>query len=60
MNAESFAGIVRHFMTALGGYLAATGVLDVTQTETIVGAVVALAGVAWSIWQKQKPAEPAA
>lgn len=52
MNAEAFAGIVRHLMTAIGGYLVTAGVLDGGTMETAVGAIVTLAGIAWSIWQK--------
>lgn len=57
MNAETIGGIVRHALTALGGYLVASGVLDPTQMETVVGAVVTVVGVVWSVWQKRQAAD---
>ncbi len=56
MNAEVMGGIVRHLLTAIGGYFFATGALDAGTLETAVGAAVALVGVAWSIWAKRQEA----
>lgn len=52
MNAEILGGIIRHGLTAVGGYFVATGALDVGTLETAIGAVVTLIGIAWSIWTK--------
>ena len=52
MLKESILGIVRHAMTAAGGYLAGNGTLEASQVETLTGATVAIAGVVWSILQK--------
>ena len=54
MIKESVLGIVRHAMTAGGGYLAGNGVLDASQVEVLTGAVVAIVGVVWSVLQKRQ------
>jgi|TARA_R110000851_G_scaffold169312_4_gene315472 hypothetical protein len=47
-------GLVRHILTAGGGYLVAKGMIDEGSVETVVGAVIALAGVVWSAVAKKK------
>ncbi len=49
---ESILGIVRHAMTAGGGYLVGNGIIDAGQVETLTGAAVAIAGVIWSVVNK--------
>lgn len=56
MNAEIIGGIVRHVLTAIGGYFVATGALDAGTMETAIGAVVTLVGVGWSVWIKTREA----
>ncbi len=51
---DSILGIVRHAMTAGGGYFVGSGVLDAGQAETLTGAAVAVAGVIWSVVQKMQ------
>ncbi len=51
---EIVFGLVRHVLTAAGVYFVNEGQLEMTQAETLVGAVMTIAGVAWSIWQKKK------
>jgi hypothetical protein len=49
------AGVVRHLLGIAGTAIAAHGiVLTGTQLDTISGAVMVLAAVAWSAWQKTK------
>lgn len=50
---EAILGVVRHGLTAAGGGLVASGVLDAAAAQTAVGAIVALIGVAWSVWEKR-------
>jgi hypothetical protein len=45
-------GIVRHFLTTAAGGLIAHGYLNADQSQAIVGGIVALIGVAWSLLQK--------
>ncbi|GIK95810.1 MAG: hypothetical protein BroJett029_00190 [Alphaproteobacteria bacterium] len=56
MNAEVVGGIVRHILTGVGGYFVATGMIDPGTVDVAVGAVVALVGVAWSVWAKAREA----
>ena len=46
-------GVVRHLLTAAGGYLVAQGALDAAAAETLVGAGVSIVGVVWSVWDKR-------
>lgn len=56
MNIEVIKGVIRHILTAAGGALVAKGVVDPGAIEPIVGGVVALVGVIWSIAAKKKAA----
>jgi hypothetical protein len=47
-------GLVRHILTAGGGYLVAKGMIDEGGMETVIGAIIALAGVVWSALAKKK------
>lgn len=55
---ELVGGIVRHALTIAGGALVTQGQLDAAQAETLIGAAMAIFGVAWSVWQKKKAATP--
>ncbi len=46
-------GLARHLLTAAGGALVAKGYVDAGTAETAVGALVALIGVGWSVWEKR-------
>ena len=52
--AEMVMGLIRHALTTAGGYLAAKGVMATSEAEVVVGAIVALLGVAWSMYIKRK------
>jgi hypothetical protein len=56
MNKDMILGLARHILTTLGGVLAGKGVIGASDVEIAVGAVVALAGVIWSVVDKKKPA----
>ena len=53
MNKEMVLGIIRHLLTAFGGAFAANGAATATDVETIIGGVVALVGVVWSVLSKK-------
>jgi uncharacterized membrane protein YebE (DUF533 family) len=53
MDQDTILGIVRHVLTTAGGALVANGVLTGGQLQDAVGAVIALGGIAWSIYQKR-------
>lgn len=54
MIKELVLGVVRHVLTVLGGGLVTQGYLDASELSTGVGAVLALIGIAWSIWDKTR------
>lgn len=54
MNIESIMGVLRHILTFGGGFLVSAGALDAATLETAVGAIISLAGIAWSIFSKRK------
>ncbi|WCJ58830.1 hypothetical protein NXS98_14050 [Fontisphaera persica] len=59
MNQDILAGLARHLLTALGGMLVARGWTDTARLEAAVGALITLAGFAWSVWHKRRaPARP--
>jgi hypothetical protein len=58
MSPEMISGLVRHLLTFLGGYLVSIGYLTEPSVEAIIGAVMTLVGVAWSLRAKQAPPPP--
>lgn len=57
MNKSIIMGLLRHALTTVGGAIAANGMfgLDTDTVQQIVGILMAIAGVAWSIYNKQNP-----
>lgn len=45
-------GIIRHLLTSAGGALAAKGVITAAEADTVAGALMTVAGVGWSIYEK--------
>jgi hypothetical protein len=60
MNKNIITAVARHLLTAIGGSLVALGVLDESSAAEAAGAVAALIGVGWSIWEKRRLAAEAA
>lgn len=61
----SIASLVRHGLTALGGFLIAKGMASAGQVDELAGAIVTIAGVIWSLVKNKNtpptpPAAPAA
>ena len=54
MRKEQILGILRHSLTFLGGLLVMKGLVDETLTNEIVGSIVTLAGLVWSVIEKVK------
>jgi len=48
-------GVARHVLTLAAGALVARGYLDGAQAETLIGAGMGLAGVAWAVAAKRLP-----
>lgn len=49
-----YLGVLRHILTFGGGYLVSDGVVNEGEVEALVGALVTLIGVLWSIWEKRR------
>lgn len=54
MLKEQVLGILRHILTSAGGAAVASGVVTQDQATSIIGGVVALVGVAWSIYSNRR------
>lgn len=53
MNATIFAALVRHILTAIAGGAAVKYGVDGATMDAIVGGAAAVAGVAWSVYDKR-------
>ena len=53
MTSDMFAGVVRAFVAALGGYLVGQGLIDANTVATISGPVTIIAMAGWSVWSKK-------
>ena len=51
---QSILGILRHVLTTLGCGLVTNGTLSGGDLETGVGALLTVAGIAWSIYDKKR------
>jgi hypothetical protein len=49
---EKTAGMVRHVLTSIGGLLVMAGYTDEMTMMTVVGAIMTIAGFAWSYMAK--------
>jgi uncharacterized membrane protein YebE (DUF533 family) len=56
---SNLASLVRHILTAAGGFLVAKGLASADQLAELVGAVVSIAGVGWSVYNNKKAAKAA-
>ncbi|MFN8996617.1 MAG: hypothetical protein ACK5X3_23555 [Pseudomonadota bacterium] len=56
MNSVVVASLVRHILTAAGGGFFVAWGLDGEMVNAAVGAVATLAGVAWAVFDKRRPA----
>lgn len=55
MNAN-LASLIRHILTAAGGFLVAKGLASADQVGELAGAAVSISGVAWSMWKNKQSA----
>ena len=54
MQFDVAMGLLRHVLTLVGGYYVASGKADPASVDTLVGAVLGLAGAGWSVYHKVK------
>jgi len=52
MNWEVVGGLVRHVLTFGGGFLVTNGTLTDGDLQAVIGGVIAIGGVLWSIFHK--------
>ena len=50
----NIASLIRHILTAAGGFLVAKGLASADQVGELAGAAVSIVGVAWSIFNNKK------
>lgn len=55
----NISSLLRHGLSALGGFLVAKGLASADQVAEISGAAVTIIGAAWSIWKNKKSATAA-
>ena len=55
----NLASLIRHLLTAAGGFLVAKGLASADQLAELVGAVVSIAGVGWSVYNNKKTTKAA-
>lgn len=53
MNWEMIGGLVRHLLTFGGGFLVTNGTISDGDLQAVVGGVIAIGGVLWSIFTKR-------
>jgi len=51
---DSIKSLIRHVLSAAGGYLVAKGLVSADQLPEIVGAVITLVAAAWGYFSKTK------
>ena len=54
MNRDMWLGLIRHLLTAVGGFFVAKGTVDADTMNTAIGAGVTLGGAVWSVIDKRK------
>ena len=55
----NISSLLRHGLSALGGFLVAKGLASADQVSEIAGATVTLVGAVWSIWKNKQSAAAA-
>jgi len=53
---QNISSLIRHLLTAAGGFLVAKGLASADQIAELAGAAVSISGVAWSIWKNRQSA----
>jgi hypothetical protein len=56
---DSIKSLIRHVLSAAGGFLVAKGIVSADQLPEVVGAVITLVAAAWGYFSKAKATPPA-
>ena len=54
MNNEYIKSLIRHVLSAVGGYLVAKGLVSTEQLPEIVGAIITIGSAIWGVLSKKK------
>ena len=54
----NLASLIRHGLTAAGGFLVAKGLASADQVGELAGAIVTIAGLVWSMTNNKKSTTP--
>ena len=57
---DNLASLLRHGLTAAGGFMIAKGLASAGQVDELAGAIVTIVGVIWSIAKNKKATTPPA
>ena len=52
------SSLIRHGLTAAGGFLVAKGLASADQVAELAGAAATVIGTIWSIWKNRNPITP--
>lgn len=53
MSKERILGIIRHTLTFVGGIVVMKGLIDESTATELVGGIVTLVGLIWSVFDKK-------
>lgn len=53
---DQLLGLIRHGLTAVGGFIVAKGLVEDSLIQDAIGAVMTLVGIVWSVASKKKAA----
>lgn len=53
LSKEVAFALCRHLLTAVGSIGVAKGVVDASSVDAVVGGVMTIMGVIWSVWDKK-------
>ena len=53
MNWDVIGGLTRHLLTFGGGFLVTNGTISDGELQAVIGGVIAIGGVLWSIFAKR-------
>jgi len=54
---ESIKSLIRHILSAAGGYLVAKGLVSADQLPEVIGAVITIVAAVWGYLSKKKAVE---
>jgi len=53
---EKVSGLIRHALTAIGGFVVAKGLIEESLVQDAIGAILTIVGIVWSVVAKKKAA----